>query len=45
MNADTAVLTDTMWEGIEHKLPAKASDLGAAAVDNHRFLEAVFWGL
>ena len=43
MNADRTVLTDAMWARIEHMLPGKATDPGATAADNRRFLEAVLW--
>ncbi len=41
MNADRTVLTDAMWARIEPMLPGKATDPGATAADNRRFVEAV----
>ncbi len=32
-----------MWARIEHMLPGKATDPGATAEDNRRFLEAILW--
>lgn len=43
MNADRTVLTDAMWARVEHMLPGKATDPGATAAHNRRFLEAVLW--
>ena len=43
MNADRTLLTDAMWARIEHMLPGKATDPGAAAADNRWFLEAFLW--
>ena len=43
MNADRTVLTDAMWARIEPMLPGKATDPGATAADNRRFVEAVLW--
>ncbi len=41
MNADRTVLTDAMWARIEPMLPGRATDPGATAADNRRFVEAV----
>ncbi len=41
MNADRTVLTDAMWARIKDMLPGRATDPGATAVDNRRFVEAV----
>ncbi len=43
MNADRTVLTDAMWARIEPMLPGRATDPGATAADNRRFVEAVLW--
>ena len=43
MNSDRTVLTDAMWDRIEHLLPGKAGDRGTTAADNRLFLEAVLW--
>ena len=36
-------LTDDQWKLIEPLLPGKEGDPGVTAVDNRRFLNAVFW--
>ncbi len=43
MDADRTVLTDAMWARIEPMLPGRATDPGATAADNRRFVEAVLW--
>ncbi len=43
MNADRTVLTDAMWARTGPMLPGKATDPGATAADNRRFVEAVLW--
>jgi transposase len=37
------LLSDSQWSKIEAMLPGKASDSGATATDNRRFVEAVLW--
>lgn len=36
-------LTDAQWERIKDALPGKESDPGRTALDNRRFVEAVYW--
>ncbi len=43
MNADRTVLTDAMWARTGPMLPGRATDPGATAADNRRFVEAVLW--
>lgn len=37
------LLRDDQWDRIKDLLPGKASDPGATAKDNRRFIEAVLW--
>ncbi len=43
MNEHRFVVSDSLWQRFEPRLPGKVSDSGATAKDNHLFLEAVFW--